>query len=381
MNTEPNDKLNIFRQWHDNRHEYAMEWKKRTGGKVIGTFCTYVPEELIYAAGALPVRILGSHETERETAQHILSMYCFFCRDCLAQGLMGRFDYLDGLVISQSCMHMRQAFHSWKMHKPLGFTYYINMPHHVQSPRAKPYLAGELAEFKTALENWTGKPITDDDLDKAVKVYDDHRRLLSDLYDLKKSDQPPLTGMETMEIVVSSQTIDKADHNRALSDLINALPERSLERNSSVRLMIIGSESDDRELVEMIESSGATIVVDDHCTGSRYFWGRVAPDGERLQAIADRYVDRPPCPSKDFPGSRRFEHILKLAGDYNVNGVLILQQKFCDPHESDNPILIRLLNKNGLPTLFLELAGSIPVGQFKLRIEAFLEMLDEEDLF
>ncbi|MFH1138719.1 MAG: benzoyl-CoA reductase, bzd-type, subunit N [Pseudomonadota bacterium] len=381
MNTEPSDPMKIFGNWHDNRHEYALEWKKRTGGKVVGTFCTYVPEELIYAAGMLPVRILGTHEPEKETGQHILSMYCFFCRDCLAQGLKGRFDYLDGLVISQSCMHMRQAFHSWRTHRPLEFSYYINMPHHVQSPRAKPFLAGELAEFKTALEKWAGKTITDADLDRAIEVYNEHRKLMADIYELKKSDPPLLTGMETMEIVVSSQTTDKVDHNRALREALKFLPRRPADANQGARLMLIGSESDDRELIGMIESIGGAIVVDDHCTGSRYFWGQVQPNEDRVRAVADRYVDRPPCPSKDFPDSRRFDHILKLAKDYQVRGVFILQQKFCDPHESDNPLLIRFLNENGLPTLFLELAGSIPVGQFKLRVEAFLEILNEEDLF
>lgn len=380
MNTHPENLIKPFNDWYEDRHAYAQKWKEKTGGKVIGTFCTYVPEEIIYAAGMLPVRILGTHEPEKATAQHILNMYCFFCRDCLAQGLQGRYDYLDGIVISQSCMHMRQAFHSWRMHKPMGFSYYINMPHHVQSPRAKPFLAGELENFRKAVEEWTGKKITDDDLARAVDVYNTHRRLMRELYELRKSDNPPISGLEAMQIVVSSQTMDKADHNTALRALLDDPPQRD-GVGDGVRLMIIGSESDDQEFIRMIESSGSTIVVDDHCTGSRYFWNEISPNGSNIQAIADRYVDRVPCPSKDFPQSRRFDHIMNLIEEYNVQGAVLLQQKFCDPHESDNPLLIKKLEENGVPSLFLELAGTIPVGQFKLRVEAFLEMLGEEDLF
>jgi benzoyl-CoA reductase subunit C len=382
MNTNPNDCLNQFHQWHQHRHDYAKAWKEKTGGKVVGTFCTYAPEEMIYAAGMLPVRILGSHETEQATSQHILSMYCFFCRDCLAQGLKGRYDYLDGLVISQSCMHMRQAFHSWRMHLPLEFSYYLNMPHHVQSLRAKPYLAGELKEFQDALEKWSGRPITTDDLKRGIDICNENRQLMRQLYELRKAEHPPVTGLEAMEIVVSSQTVGKTDHSRMLEACIAQLRHREPKRNPGVRLMIVGSESDDTPLVNMIESSGATIVTDDHCTGSRYFWNEVEKNDQNpLQAIADRYVDRVPCPSKDWPQSTRFDHILKLAKDYQVQGVLLLQQKFCDPHESDNPLLIRFLNDHGLPTLFLELSGVVPIGQFKLRVEAFMEMLGEEDLF
>ena len=82
-----------FKEWYEQRHTYAKEWKKKTGGKVAGYFCTYVPEEILYAADVLPVRILGSHEPQDVTEPHIFGMFCPFCRDCLAQGLQGRYDY------------------------------------------------------------------------------------------------------------------------------------------------------------------------------------------------------------------------------------------------------------------------------------------------
>ncbi|MFC1895755.1 benzoyl-CoA reductase, bzd-type, subunit N [Thermodesulfobacteriota bacterium] len=375
------DLFSQFDAWYRDRHEYARHWKERTGGKVMGTFCTYIPEEIIYAANILPVRILGSHEPEDITDPHILNMYCFFCRDCLAQGLKGRYDYLDGIVISQSCMHIRQAFHSWRLHVPVDYTYYINMPHHVQSPRAKPYLAGELREFKSSLEDWVGRPISDGDLDQAVETCNTHRRLMRRVYELRQAERPPLSGLEAMQTVVSGQITDKRDHSRILRQVLEQLPSRETRGDPGVRLMIVGSENDDLEFVSMVESLGATVVIDDHCTGSRYFWNDVIPGDDRLQAIADRYVDRVPCPSKDWPEWRRFDHILSLAGDYNVAGVLLLQQKFCDPHESDMPPLQRCLKENDIPSLFLELAVTMPAGQFETRVEAFLEMLRGEDLF
>jgi benzoyl-CoA reductase subunit C len=381
MTTPHADLFSTFDTWYRDRHEYARRWKETTGGKVVGTFCTYVPEELVYAAGMLPVRILGSHEPEDLADPHILSMYCFFCRDCLAQGLKGRFEYLDGIVISQSCMHMRQAFHSWRMHVPVDYAYYINMPHHVQSPRAKPYLAGELQEFKNSLAAWIGKPITEEDLDGAIEVYNTHRRLMRQVYELRKADPPPLSGLEAMQMVVSSQITDKKEHSQALREILDQLPRRKVSRDPGVKLMIVGSETDDLEFVRMVESRGATIVADDHCTGSRYFWNDVIPGADRLQAIADRYVDRVPCPSKDWPEWTRFDHILTLASDYHVEGVLLLQQKFCDPHESDMPPLAQFLKENGIPSLFLELASTTPPGLFHTRVEAFLEMLRQEDLF
>ncbi|MDP6510950.1 MAG: benzoyl-CoA reductase, partial [Dehalococcoidia bacterium] len=85
--------MDRFREVVENRHRYAQEWKERSGGKVLGYFCTYMPEELLHSAGVLPVRILGSHQPQDVAEKHIYTMFCPFCRDCLAQGLLGRFDY------------------------------------------------------------------------------------------------------------------------------------------------------------------------------------------------------------------------------------------------------------------------------------------------
>ncbi|MFX0058430.1 MAG: benzoyl-CoA reductase, bzd-type, subunit N [Candidatus Hodarchaeota archaeon] len=370
-----------FKDWYENRHDYAKKWKERTGGKVIGTFCTYVPEEILYAANILPVRILGSHEPQDVSEPHIFAMFCPFCRDCLAQGLKGRFEYLDGITIAQSCLHIRQAFTSWDLHIPVDFKYYLPHPMHVQSPHAVSYLTEELKEFKKAVEEWTGKQITEDDLKRGIEIMNTNRRLLQQVYELRKQPNPPLTGLEAMLMVVSSQMTDKREHNKALEELLHKLPSRSLDEPGE-RLMILGSEDDDTEFVAMVENLGARIVIDEHCTGTRYFYEEVNTNGDALASIAERYVKRIPCPSKDWPNRTRLDHIIKLAKDYDVQGAIVMQMKFCDPHELDTPAIKEALeNDLGIPTIFLEFDVTVPIGQFKTRVEAFLEIIREEDLF
>lgn len=371
----------IFKELYDSKHENAKKWKDKTGGKVMGYFCTYVPEEILIAAGILPVRILGSHEPQDVTEPHIFGMFCPFCRDCLAQGLKGKFDYLDGIMIAQSCLHIRQTYASWNLHIPIKYSYYLPMPHHVQSPRAVPYLTGELQDFKKSLEDWLGRKITDADLDKGIRTMNRNRSLLRRLYELRKQPQPPITGLDAMYAVVSSQTTDKTEHSRILEDTLKALDGKKSERPVGNRLMLIGSEDDDTEFIKMVESVGATFVVDDHCTGSRYIWEDVKSNGDRLAAIAERYVKRVPCPTKDWPLRNRLPHILQLAKDYKVEGAILVQQKFCDPHELDIPAIKKLLEDNNIPTLFLEFDVTVPIGPFKVRVEAFLEMIRQEDLF
>ncbi len=370
-----------FRNWRLNRTEYALKWKERTGGKIVGYFCTYMPEELMYAAGILPVRILGSHEVQDVTEPHIFAMFCPFCRDCLAQGLKGRFDYLDGITIAQSCLHIRQAFSSWEKHVPTDYSYYLPMPHHVQSRHATTFLTKELEVFKASLEEWLGKKIEDQAISDAIDVCNRNRQLMWKVYELRKGESPPLTGEEAMEMVLSSQMVDKEEHNAALETLLARLSKRECKRPTGTRLMILGSEDDDVEFIQMVESCDATFVTDDHCTGTRYFWNNVEPGGDVLGSIADRYVKRVPCPTKDWPKRSRVDHVLALAKGYDVQGTIVMQQKFCDPHELDNPALTKALEDAGIKTLFLEFDVTVPIGQFKVRVEAFLEMLQEDDLF
>lgn len=373
-----------FCDWEQNRHAYARAWKQKNGGKVVGYFCTYVPEEILYAAEVLPVRILGSHEPLDVTEPYIFGMFCPFCRDCLAQGLKGRYDYLDGIMIAQSCLHIRQAFSSWQKHIPVDFSYYLPMPNNVQSPRAAPYLAGELKRFKATLEEWIGKEISEQKLQQGIQIMNDNRSLMHEVYALRKQENPPLCGEEAMEIAISEQIVDKREHSEALAKLLDQIKTnpKTVGQNNGTRLMILGSEDDDIAFIRMIESAGGTVVVDEHCIGTRYFWNNVSEGDDALQAIATRYCERPECPSKDWNHQRsRTSHILKLAQDYRVKGAILIQQKFCDPHELDIPAITKTLNEAGIKTLFLEFDVTVPIGQFKVRCEAFLEMLQEEDLF
>ena len=139
--------------------------------------------------------------------------------------------------------------------------------------------------------------------------------------------------------------------------------------------MLIGTAGDDIEIIRLIESLGGNVVIDDHCTGSRYFWNQVVHEKDQLSALASRYINKPLCPIRDLDVNVRLGHIWELIKDYNVRGVIFLQQRFCDPMEYDISYMQPPLEEKGIHTLTLELDVINPLGQFRTRIEAFLEML------
>jgi len=370
-----------FREVSENRHKYAQEWKQRTGGKVAGWLCSYSPVEVMYAAGLLPVRILGSHEVQDVTDRYLFPTVCPFSRDALAQGLKGRYDYLDVITMARTCSHVQGTFDNWRNYIATPLKYFIWFPCHTASQRAKDCLVGELRDFTAALEETTGKKVTDADLDRAIEVYNTNRRLMREVYEFRKGDEPAITGAEAMEMVVASQLMDPQEHNRLLEQLLTELPDRSLDRQVGLRLMMVGSEMDDIVFVRMMEELGCTVVIDEHCTGSRYFWDDVVPQENRLGAIAERYIQRWPCPAVSADFSTRVNRIIGHAKDWNAQGALVYQQKFCDPHEFDIPSVLQAFKDNDIPTLVLEFDVTIPFGQFRTRIEAFLEMAELEVLY
>ena len=232
------------------------------------------------------------------------------------------------------------------------------------------------------VEKWLGKEISDSDLQEAIDVYNENRLLLRQLYVLRKADDLPLTGKESMYITTANLFMDKKDANKLLKETIGKeLDGRKVKTADDTRLMVLGSENDDIKFLNMVEEFSAVIVTDDHCSGSRYFWNSVEKQDNLIESIAQRYIDRPVCPQRDYPERRRLPYLLDAARKWKVDGVIVLQQKFCDPHELDRVAILKLFKENDIPTLYLELDVTVPLGQFKIRVEALLERLREDEIW
>lgn len=375
----------------EDRRAYAREWKARTGQPVVGYLCTYSPEEVLYAAGVLPVRILGSRKQHDETQCYIYSMFCPYCQDTFASGLRGEYDYLDGIIHTFCCIHIRQTYDSWVRHLHPGFSQYLYMPNHLSAAGVRDQCHREMKKHRQAVEEWLGISITNEALEQALDIYDCNRRLLRQIYEHRKADPPPLNGVEAMLLVQSAQLMDKAEHNELLRVVVDQLPRRSVGESRGPRLMYMSSECDDFGLIKFIEDLGAEVVIDENCVGTRYFWNESQIGNDPLRRISDWYIDKPLCPVKNMMledmEEKRLPFLRGLIEEYGVQGAIYGKMRFCDPHEYDIPHIESMLKEMGIPMLNLEIDIINPPGQFRTRIEAFLETLgmkgleDLEDLF
>ena len=366
--------LEEFRQYRLSRHDNARAWKEETGSKVVGILCCCVPEEIMHAAGMLPVRILGEHEATTEADIHFPGNLCPYCKSCFDQVLKESYDYLDGLVIPNVCNVIKAMYGFSRLLLKVPYVRFLEVPQRLSS-QGVDFFAGELSQFKESLEDFSGKLISDDALRSSIDIYNENRTLLERMYELRKTSPPLISGAEAQDIVISSVLMPKEDHNRLLARLLENIGDRPDPPAEKVRLFISASILDDSDFLELIEECGGNVVADDMPMGSRYFYGRVDSGGDPLRALADRYLNKIACPRKMMPEERLAFAADRMKGA-NVRGVIIHNMRACDPHLFEYPLMRQQMESRGLPVLFFRGEETeTEKEQQRADIEAFIEML------
>lgn len=347
------------------------------GGKVVGYVCSYLPEEILSAAGILPYRLTGRGASDTSHADSYLTrVNCTFSRCCLELAFTGEYDFLDGAIFSNGCDHIRRTYDNWKAHSALPFMHILPVPHLLSSD-GRQWYKEETIRLKEALERHFGVTVSPEKLAEAVKVYNETRRLLKDLYDLRAGEEPPFTGAEMLTVLSAGTRIPRSEFNRLLSGLLQEAAARPDAARGRVRLLVAGSLMDDPEFIENVEDMGAIVVTDTLCFGTRAFWDLADENGDPLDALIDRYYNHAPCPrmAEEYP--QRLAFVKEQAGRARVDGVILEHIKFCDLHGTDNALLKRDLEEAGIPAIELErqYGPLADAGRIRTRAQAFIERI------
>ncbi len=351
---------------------------KQRGEKVFGWLCTYVPEEIIHAAGMLPVRITGyPREMELEDANAYLYINnCSFSRSCFQMGISGEYDYLDGVVAGSTCDGARRLFDLWRHYIDIPYSHILTVPRKFTS-RAHSLYYDQVKLFKSSLEQYLETHIDDAKLLNSIQVYNEARGKLKKLYELRKADKTPISGSETMEVLNASFRMTKESFNKHLDILLDELSRSREKHHGEARLMVMGSVMNNPEFIKSIEDLGGLVVTDELCTSTRYWSDPVVVDGvEPLEAISKRYLNNYPC-ARMVPSEERFDRIKKMIKEYRVDGVISQIIRYCVPYAHDLPLITQRLQEIGIPILSLDVEyGTSGSGQVRTRVQAFLEMLE-----
>jgi len=371
------------KELYENRGQRVKELKSE-GRKIIGYICCYPPAELITAAGCVPFRITGNLEPVTAADAYLETLMCPYVRNCFDMALKKKFDFLDGMIWPHTCDNIHKTYDIWKHNVPLPFFTFLDVPH-MTDPSSIEFFSKEIALLKKGLEEFTGTPITAEGLKRAIAAHNENRVLLRRLSALRKQDPPLVSGTEMTQIITAVMVLPVDEANALLNGIIAEVRARKEgPRPKPARLLVYGSEIDDVTFIKLVEDSGAHVVIDDLCFGTRFYWDDVALDGDPLKDLAERYLGKIMCPRtyRRWPGTRqedldnRFGYIRSFAKDFDVKGAILYVIRYCDTFEFDVPDVRDYLQDAGIPCLVLEDDYSLTsIGGLKTRIEAFLEMI------
>jgi benzoyl-CoA reductase subunit C len=369
-------------QIYQNRDRKAKKLKSE-GKKIIGYLCSFTPVEMITAADLVPYRITGSTKESIALADAYLeTIACPFTRSCLDMALKGSYDFLDGFVVPHACDNIVKLYDIWTYDIKHAYAHFVNVPHTL-SPASFGFFEAELGTFKKSLERFSGREITAEGLSRAIQLHNEQRALVRKLYELRKQDPPLLSGTEMTKVIVAVMSTPVTEANELLKATIEEVQaRRDGPQTKPARLMVCGTGNEETTFIEIVEESGANVVIDDLCFGTRPYWFEVEMSDNPLTGIARSYLEKLNCPRtyRQSPGSHqadlenRFGYLYEFAKDFKVNGVILYINRYCDTHAFDAPEVKEYLGGKGLPVL--EIEGDYPLGGIaglKTRIQAFLE--------
>ena len=372
---------------HGIRPAELIEHQKK-GGKVFGTFCVYVPDEIVFAADAIATGLCGGSQFWVPGGEKVLpANTCPLIKASVGARLDRTcpfFRIADMFIGETTCDGKKKAWEILSKDVPL---HVMDLP---QMKRAKDIRAWaeEIEIFKNVVEKFTGNEVTAEKLAESITLINNKRKALERLYNLRKNENLPISGCDVLLISQIAFYDDPARFTQMTNKLCDELDQRVKDGVSVVpagtkRIMLTGTPLaiPNWKLHNIVETSGAAIVCEEMCTGTRYFENLVDESKTTLEdqymALAERYM-KINC-ACFTPNEGRIDDILRLAKEYKVDGIIDVNLKFCNLYDTEGYFVEKALKKSGIPVLGIETDYTdSDAGQLRTRISAFIEMLDNK---
>lgn len=358
------------------------EWKaKHPGSKVVGCYPVYTPVEIIHAAGMLPVGIIGGgNRLEIAYADsRFQSFVCSIVKSTLELGLTGKLEFLDGIVFHSICDPARNLASVFKRNFPHIRVEYIHFPQNMVSPHTEIYLAAEYQKLKASYEQLAGRPITDDDLRGSIRLYNEQRKLLRELYSIRRDTPQNLSTAESYVLTRIGTLIPVEEHIAILKKALDALRKRDERPKDRIKVVLEGSfcEQPPLELIEGLEAAGCYILDDDFLTGWRWFVEDIPIEGDPIRNLARAYLNQSVYSGvKHDTRQPKSKHLVDKVRETGASAVIFLAAKFCEPALFDYALYRRALEKECIPHLSLEFEEKMWIfDKARSEVETFVESM------
>jgi benzoyl-CoA reductase/2-hydroxyglutaryl-CoA dehydratase subunit BcrC/BadD/HgdB len=380
--TIPLQSLDYFVEAYDRRIDQLKEERSK-GRKIVGIFCLFVPDEVIFATGADRIVLCGGKTDTIAVAEQSLprnicplikSSYGAVIDACCGGALAcPHVGLIDIIVAEATCDGKKKMYELLPAYIP---TYVLDLPQKPDNPDALAYFLGELKKFGAFMEQLTGNALREEALRREIHSSNDTRRVVHRLFALRRRDPPPISGTQVLRVMQRQFFLSPDRFREGVRQLCDELEKITPEPGTGPRVMIAGCPmaAGNTKMAEIIEAKGGTIVVEESCTGTRSFWDLVDESKDPWTALAERYLAIP-CACMT-PNDQRIARIVELAKLYDVDGVVYYTLQFCHAYNIERLRVQQALKQEKIPMLAIESDyGNSDAEQIGIRVEAFMEMI------
>jgi len=341
----------------------AREWKEADPTrKVIGYLPVYIPRELIHAAGMLPLGIMGGGDNLEviHGDAYYQSYICRIPRSTVELGLSGRLDFVDGMLFPSICDVIRNLSGMWKMLFPDVYSKYFDVPQTYEDEIGGTFYIGEMRELLHDLGKLAGREITGEEVNNSIAVFNENRKLVNELYDLRAAVPWQAPASEAYLVIRAGLVLPVEEHSIMLRQYIDAAKaeKRPMKDNSKVIVTGMFCEQPPLNLIKSLELSGCYVVDDDFMLVSRWLTHDVPTDGDPIYNLSQAFLHH------SMSTAAKYEPDLEEKGQFLVRavkrtgaeGVIFASTSFCDPALLDRPMLQTVLSEADIPFIAFKYA-------------------------
>jgi benzoyl-CoA reductase subunit C len=342
--------------FEDLHFKAVSDWKAaQPGRKAIGYMPIYVPREIIHAAGMLPVGIFGGGD-QIEVIQgdaYYQSYICRIPRSTIELGVTGRLDCLDGMLFPSICDVIRNLSGMWQIMFKGKYVRYFDVPQNFKDSVGGEYYVHEMEILRDDLAKLAGREVTDDDLRNSIKVYNENRQAVRDLYRYRSQKPWQAPTSEVYLVVRAGMVLPPEEHTQLVHEYIAAAEAENRPKRDNARVVLTGSfcEQPPLGLIKSIEMAGCYVVDDDFHLVTRWHLDDVEVDGNPLWNLSKSFLHRSADTSSKYTERRedKGKFLVESVRKSGAEGVVFAAASFCDPALLERPMLLAILDKHGIP--------------------------------
>lgn len=347
-----------------------------TGKEAIGCFPIYTPEEIVYAAGIVPIGMWGGKKEFRDSEAYVQGFCCSVIKSNIELGIRGYYNNLKAVIIPSLCDTLKCTIENWKVSVPQVPVIAMVYPQNRWATGAKEYLISEYKRVRNEIEKITGVIISESRLESAYELYEEYRSLMRQFVEIAPK-HPSIISPRTRHLIIkASYFMDKANYIkelRAILEEVEAIPE---EKTDKIKAVVTGLMAEPVEVLDILDENNICIVCDDLAQESRQFRTISRIERNVWDKMADRILDQRGCTFLAETKKYKGDMLINMVKTYGANAVIVLMMKFCDPEEFDYPVYKKQLNAAGIPVLYIEVDKEMQsFEQIRTRVQGFVEML------